>query len=434
MFILTWLIYNYYKYIKKSKEKTIKSERDEIKEIINEYQISKRDFGVIVISVENIFEIFNLFGYQNIEPILDNINKYFSSFSALKFVYTNNYIFSFVLPDYSKNRIEKIIKKITRITYKKPLIIDGVFIYLNINLGWALSNEGNTEEILKKGFSRMKCLQKKDNEDSVFDAGKIDITMLISEFKNSLKQEEFYLVYQPKFDLKNNKLSGVEALIRWKHAKLGEILPLDFIPYLEKTHFINELTFWILQSVIQDLKEWNKKGINLKISINICPRNILDEDFIKKMNLIVKINMPYTKNIIFEITETDLMINIDKAREVLSNFKKDKIDIHIDDFGTGYSSLAYLKELPIDCLKIDRSFIRNLDSSNENKEIVKTIVQMAHNLEKRVIAEGVESLEVSNWLKEINCDEIQGYYLSRPLKKIDLEKFISEKKYFDLLK
>lgn len=224
-----------------------------------------------------------------------------------------------------------------------------------------------------------------------------------------------------------NEISGVEALIRWKHKTYGEIPPLDYIPYLEKTNFINELTFWVLNTVILDMKDWSKKNINLKVSINICPRNILDEEFVKRMNLIIKINMPFTRNFQFELTETDLMININSAHKVLANFKKDKIEVHIDDFGTGYSSLAYLKELPIDCLKIDKSFVKDLNTSEINIEIIKTMVLMAHNLGKKVIIEGVESKEVLNLLKKMNCDEIQGYYFSKPLRKSELEKFISEK-------
>lgn len=411
----------------KDKIKIFNSEEDDLKKIVEEYKNSEIDFSLIMISVENIYEIFNFFGYQKLEMIFEKIFLFFEKFTLHKNIYRRDYILILFLLNHKFGTIENIIKKIFLYIHKNPLKIEGVSIYLNISLGWALSNEGNYEEIIEKGYSRIKAFETKKENKYLFGDTKFDLTKLIYEFNNSLNNGEFYLVYQPKFDLIKNEISGVEALIRWKHKTYGEIPPLDYIPYLEKTNFINELTFWVLNTVILDMKDWSKKNINLKVSINICPRNILDEEFVKRMNLIIKINMPFTRNFQFELTETDLMININSAQKVLENFKKDKIEVHIDDFGTGYSSLAYLKELPIDCLKIDKSFVKDLNTSEINIEIIKTMVLMAHNLGKKVIIEGVESKEVLNLLKKMNCDEIQGYYFSKPLRKSELEKFISEK-------
>lgn len=427
LFLITGIIYNYFRHKKRDKIRILNCEQDDLKEIVKEYKNSKIDFSLIMISIENIYEIFNFFGYHKLEIILEKISLFFGKFAFQKNIYRRDYILILLLQNHKFGTVESIIKKMFLYIQKTPLKIEGVSIYLNISLGWALSSEGDYEEIIEKGYSRIKSFETKEETRYLFGDKKFDLTKLIFEFNNSLNNNEFYLVYQPKFDLFKNEISGVEALIRWKHKKYGEIPPLDYIPYLEKTNFINELTFWVLNTVILDMKDWAKKNINLKVSINICPRNILDEEFVKRMNLIIKINMPFTRNFQFELTETDLMVNVNSAKKVLENFKKDKIEIHIDDFGTGYSSLAYLRELPIDCLKVDKSFIKDLNTSEVNMEIVKTTVNMAHNLGKKVIIEGVESQEVLNLLKKINCDEIQGYYFSRPLKKAELEKFISEK-------
>ena len=425
--ILIKKIFYFSKNKKVSIEKVDSDSFFKLKNIINEYQEKNIKFGIVVILVENIFEILNLIGHGKLQLILNHIIGYFGKLKPSKYIYINSYSFVFFFPNYENKDIEEFINKIINYLNKNFLIIDGISICLKANIGWALSHEGKTEEIIEKAYSRLDLHQKKETKGTLLEFCNFNITRLIFEFKKALERDEFYLVYQPKFDLSSNTIKGVEALIRWKHQFYGEIPPLDYIPYLEKTNYINDLTFWILKAVIVDIQNLEEQGINVKVSINICPRNILDENFVKRIIAFLKMNMPFSRKLVFEITETDFISNLNKAKEALKNFNKEKIEIHIDDFGTGYSSLVYLREFPIDYLKIDKTFILNLDKEEMNRKIVKTTIEMAHLLGKKVIAEGVETKEVFETLKEMKCNEIQGYYISRPLKKIDLEKFIKDK-------
>ena len=252
---------------------------------------------------------------------------------------------------------------------------------------------------------------------------KFSTTTLISEVVNSLKYEHFHLEYQPKLNLQDNKVYGVEALIRWNHPVLGKISPIDFIPQLEKTSYINSLTYWILNRVIEDLKDWKSKGIDLKISINITPYNIQSKEFVKKMLQLMD-NFKESFSVELELTESALMNELESIKEILADFKDKGIKIYIDDFGTGYSSLAYLKNLPIDYIKIDKSFIDEMITDENDKEIVNTTIKLGHALGKIIVAEGVENKETLDLLKQMGCNEIQGYYFAKPMKKDVLEEFL----------
>ena len=192
---------------------------------------------------------------------------------------------------------------------------------------------------------------------------------------------------------------------------------------MERTSYINSLTYWILNRVIEDLKDWKSKGIDLKISINITPYNIQSKEFVKKMLQLMD-NFKESFSVELELTESALMNELESIKEILADFKDKGIKIYIDDFGTGYSSLAYLKNLPIDYIKIDKSFIDEMITDENDKEIVNTTIKLGHALGKIIVAEGVENKETLDLLREMGCNEIQGYYFAKPMKKDVLEEFL----------
>ena len=251
------------------------------------------------------------------------------------------------------------------------------------------------------------------------------------ELDHSLRQalvhQEFQLYYQPKIEVQTGNILGVEALVRWFHPSKGLIPPDDFIPCAEKTGFMIELGLWILEEAMQQQMTWKKAGIcDLKVSVNLSATQFLDERFDQKFTaLLARTKIDPTK-LDIEITESVFMENSQKNLGSLINIKNHNVSISLDDFGTGYSSLAYLKKLPIDTLKIDKSFLD--DYQTESGAIfIETIVKIAHTLQLNVVAEGVEEQAQLDYLKKINCNEYQGYYCSKPLSSLDLIAFL--KKY-----
>jgi diguanylate cyclase (GGDEF)-like protein len=229
----------------------------------------------------------------------------------------------------------------------------------------------------------------------------------------AVKRNELELYYQPKLDIRKNKLN-VEALLRWKHHKIGMIAPNEFIPLAEKTHLIKSIGKWVINQVCKDIKQFQKINPDITAAINVSPVQLNDNQFIKDLNDIVKNNCIDPSQIELEITENDLL-NISSAKKQFDDLAQEGYQVVLDDFGTSYSSLNYLKELSVHKLKIDKSFIMNMDYMKKDEQIVQMIIKLAKNLDLEVTAEGVEKWAHVEMLTKMDCNEIQGYYLSKPL-------------------
>lgn len=242
----------------------------------------------------------------------------------------------------------------------------------------------------------------------------------LGEIENALKlaleREEFSLVYQPLYDSRE-ELYGVEALLRWNSKDLGSVTPDEFIPIAEKSHEIINIGWWVIGQVIRDInyiEEIVCSKLDFNISINISSVQLFKEKFTDEILKLLSDNSIDSSSITFEITETHLLEDIDKAKNILTNINNAGVNFAIDDFGTGYSSLTYLANLPVKYLKIDKSFVQKLDEAN-NRAIVKAIIQLSHNLSRECVAEGVETLNQLDKLKYMDCDLYQGYHFNRPL-------------------
>ena len=254
------------------------------------------------------------------------------------------------------------------------------------------------------------------------------VITLDKHMRQALIDNEYMLYYQPKVDLSNGKILGVEALIRWKNKENGFISPNEFIPLAEENGFIKELGIWIVDEALNQYVKWRNLGIDISIAINISAKQFLDKDFeIKFIEKLEEKEINPSK-INLEITEYILMDKSDYVQDILKILHNYGIKISLDDFGTGYSSLSYLKKFPIDYLKIDKAFLDDYESSS-GKIFLETIVKMGQMLKMKVIAEGVEKQEQIDYLKSISCNEYQGYYFSKPLSSKDFEAL-----YFNSLK
>lgn len=241
----------------------------------------------------------------------------------------------------------------------------------------------------------------------------------------ALERDEIIINYQPKMDVKTGEISGAEALIRWNSPQHGLISPAEFIPLAEEIGIINQIGEWVLIEACKQNKMWQDKGYpKMRISVNLSLRQLKGNNFVKTVERALEISGLESKYLELEITEGFFMKNSEYVIEILTELKNMGICISIDDFGTGYSSLGRIKELPVNILKIDRSFVTNICCEESNKAIVVAIIELAHSLGLRVLAEGVETIEDLNVLRELHCDEIQGYYLSKSLPAVEFEKFI----------
>ena len=239
---------------------------------------------------------------------------------------------------------------------------------------------------------------------------------LESDLARALERGEFLLYYQPKMDTVTGSITGTEALLRWKHPRRGLIPPMDFIPIAEETGLIVPIGEWVLATACARNKAWQNQGLpKLSIAVNLSARQFEDPLLLPKLTRIIAASGLDPSSLELEITESTVMAKGNCAVEVLGKLKSIGVQIAIDDFGTGYSSLAYLKRFPIDTLKVDRSFIRDIPGDTSDENITRAIISMAHSLRLKVVAEGVETAEQLRFLRVQCCDAVQGYFLHRPL-------------------
>lgn len=251
-------------------------------------------------------------------------------------------------------------------------------------------------------------------------------TELLNQLRRAIENKEFSLHYQPMINLHDDQPLGVEALIRWQHPVKGFIPPLEFISLSEKNGYIKEISQWVFKEVASQYEAWHIQGKQFKISINISPVMLISEIFIPYVNEWINTYHLDTSSITLEITETAIIEDIQKSIHVLKQLKKLGFEIALDDFGTGYSSLTYLQKLPIDIIKIDRSFISNIKPNTEEFHVLRYMIELAHHLNLKVVAEGIETIEQANMVKKYEVDFAQGYFFCRPMPQMRVLEYFKE--------
>jgi len=251
-----------------------------------------------------------------------------------------------------------------------------------------------------------------------------------AKIRNAIEQNKFEIYYQPKLNTQSNEFDGVEALIRWKDEELGNVSPMEFIPFAEKYGFIEEIEEWVIRNVLKDVEKWEKDyGIKMHVAINISPAHIAKNTFVDRIKFLFQQSTVLPKQIEFEITET-AMLDIDSdLLNKLKCLRRHGFTISIDDFGTGFTCLKYLKILPVNKMKIDRSFIVESTLSENGKNMVLSILSLGHAMGLKIVAEGVETKEEFKLLQQNKCDFVQGYYLKKPLPVQELNLLIEQNKF-----
>jgi diguanylate cyclase (GGDEF)-like protein len=335
------------------------------------------------------------------------------------------------------SKLLKVLKKIL-LEVSKPVLLNENTFRVTTSIGVAIyPQDGNNTELLlknadtalyeakKQGKSRYQFYSKELN------AGILKELLLESDLHRAYESEQFELYYQPKIEIKTGLIVGVEVLLRWRHHDQGMISPAVFIPMIEQSGLIISVGNWVMRKAFEQYRLWQIQGVdNLSLSINLSSIQFNHKDLYKDIE---KLSNEYNIDMSFidiEITESTAMKDVMQTLKILKKIKSLGISISIDDYGTGYSSLEYLKDFPIDTLKIDRTFIINLEHSDKEKAIVRSTISLAHELGLNIVAEGVENNHQYNLLKNMDCDQIQGFYFSKPLPATEFEQLLhSETKF-----
>ena len=276
--------------------------------------------------------------------------------------------------------------------------------------GDALLNRAEVAMYVSKGRGSGPLLY-----DPSIDVASAQMLTLMTELRLAVEHDELRLYLQPKLALETGLVAGAEALVRWQHPQRGLVAPAEFIPFAEQSGFIHTLTLWVFEEAARQWKQLSDEGIELVLSVNLSTRDLLDQDLPQKFEAVLARRRVPAKAFCLEITESAMMDDPQRALVTLDRLSAIGFKLSIDDFGTGYSSLAYLKRLPVDELKIDQSFVRDMQTDADDAVIVRSTIDLAHNLGIAVVAEGVENVQVWNMLRELRCDMAQGYYMGRPM-------------------
>lgn len=388
--------------------------------------------AVIKLSIDNLEEISTLYGHEFSEhyfnelsirlkkiildstilaktkenefSILESVFKYFSE--VLNFIY----------------RLRAVL--CTSYELKNQMVIG------KISIGVALyPNDSQKVEELYNFASIALQLCQKSKSDYEFYQPAVNLQVktqkgLINDLYEAIHSEQFYLMYQPQVDIQNNnKIIGAEVLIRWEHATRGLVPPSIFIPIAEEAGLIYKIDEWVLEQTCRQISLWQKYDLNIKLAVNISADHFNQSSFIPKITKLISNFGINPKLLELEITETAVMLEIDKALEHMNEIKSMGLSLALDDFGTGYSSLGYLRQFPVDKLKIEASFIKEIVTNSSDRALTKGIIDLGHDLGLKILAEAVEHKEQLDLLQQFGCDMVQGYYFSKPLTTKDFEKY-----------
>jgi len=415
---------------------------------------SETMFAVLLINVDNFKRINNSMGMSCGDDVLKQIGT-----SLAKLIRTTDILSQFKSPEDSispvaqmagdefallaqefkkPNDVFIIAKRILQ-CLDQPYTVEGTEIKLNFSIGICLypfdakSSEGlinNAELALQRA---------KKEEGNAYKRFMLDVDSLPTnsisienDLRKAIENKEFVVYYQPKIELQSNSINSAEALVRWMHPEKGLIPPMSFIPIAEGSGLINQIGHQVMESAMRQTKVWNDNGYpDFSVSINISPLQLKQKHFEKNVLDMINLIGVNPKNIEFELTETVLMENIQSIVPMFETFHQAGISLSIDDFGVGYSSLNYIKRLPVDRLKIDRTFVSDIENQKDDRILVAAMVAMSHAMHLSVVAEGVENEKQLRILNKLKCDYVQGFYFSKPLPEMEFSALLKRDWFSD---
>lgn len=340
--------------------------------------------------------------------------------------------FAVLLPTSGTERVSIVAERIQR-ALEEPILMQGQPIDLGISIGIAgFPEHGDDTIVLMRRADIAMYVAKKNNTgytfyDPSFEQGRPSQLSLLGELRRAVENNQLSLYYQPKLNLRSGASDSVEALVRWAHPERGLVSPIEFIPFAEQTGYIKAVTRWVIECALRQCGEWRSRGLEVKVSVNISARDLMNPELPGIVSgMIARYGVP-TALLSMEITESGIMEDPVRAEKTLQQLHQLGIRLSIDDFGTGYSSLAYIRKLPVQEIKIDRSFVRSMVEVNDDALIVRSTIELGHNMGLTVLAEGVENHATLMLLTKLGCDEAQGYFIAKPLPPGDYEAWLARR-------
>ncbi|OLN22164.1 hypothetical protein BTO30_10445 [Domibacillus antri] len=383
------------------------------------------NMGVLYIDLDHFKRINDTFGHAMGDDVLNRASAIFKNSSPSNSIVARlgGDEFVILVPEYTTeyHDIKELAERILHTLSSEQIQMEGEEFVISASIGVSCypKDGQDMETLLKQADVSMYAAKKRGRNNVQFYQQGINDSdsryyKLENAMRKALKKEEFEVYYQPQYDLQQNKLVGMEALLRWNHPEWGVISPNEFIPIAEESGLIEKIGEWVLRSVCKQGMVWEKQGIApICLSVNLSPRQFENTQLAEQIRLILEETGYDPAFLKLELTEGMLINDVEYALTVIKALKRMGIHIVVDDFGKGYSSLSYLSQFPIDCLKLDRSFTLNLDN-DVNQKIAKAVISLAHSLEILAIAEGIETEEQLQFLKDHGCGWGQGYYLGIP--------------------
>ncbi len=411
---------------------------DRVARAIASAHSSNRQLSILLIEIENFKDVYDTLGRNSSDLILKQISIRLQGASSENdsVAKIDGNVFGILVSNIlSVNEAEQLAKHIQK-AMEAPFMVDRLQVGMHSNIGIVHfpTHGEDVDALVQRAGVALHMAQKSAKGYAIYEPSfdrhtPLRLT-LMSELRRAIEKNDLSLFYQPKVSIQTNELYGAEALARWDHPTHGFISPDEFIPMAERTRMIKQLTQWVLKRAFKDCAAWHKQGLDIKISVNLSTRDLHDPDLPDLIAGIAASTGIQPEWIILEITESSVMNEPENALAIINRLHDMGYQFSIDDFGTGYSSLAYLKRLPLEELKIDKSFVMDIMNSENDATIVKAIINLAHNLGLSVTAEGVENDAIMAKLRDYNCDIAQGYYLSKPLSVNEFNDWIKMSKLF----
>lgn len=396
--------------------------RDQMLELILTSRLKNESFALLMMNMDRFKEINFTLGYQNGDILLKQVKERLHG--TMRDRYTAARMegdkFAVLISDIDADGAMGIAGKIIK-AFEKPFVLETLPLDISVSIGIAIfpGHGEDADTLLRRGDIAMHMAKNIEGGFCLYspqyDQYSTARLGLMTELRHAIEEDQLFLLYQPKIDLRTGQTIGLEALCRWNHPKSGIIPPDQFISLAESTGLIRQLTLWVIKEVLRQSRNWRQTGIEVSVAVNISAKNLQTPQLLDQLEGIFSTWGVVPGALRLEITESVIMADPQHAMDILKRLTNMGMHFSIDDFGTGYSSLGYLQRLPVDELKIDKSFVMNMLAEESSSMIVHSIIELAHNLRFKVVAEGVENKETLDRLALLGCDYGQGYFISKPI-------------------
>jgi diguanylate cyclase (GGDEF)-like protein len=406
--------------------------RERLEEEIQAGQSENKGVSLLLMDLDGFKEVNHTMGHQVGDELLQQIGQRLSGvmLPSNMLARLGGDEFAIVVPSlHGAEEASMVASEVLR-SLEEAFDLNGLRINVQASIGIALFPEHgtNADGLLQRADMAMYAAKRAKSGYTVYSSEQNHNSQrrlfLMGELRRALVQDQLFLVYQPKINLRTGQTAGVEALVRWEHPQFGVIRPNRFIPLAEKTGLIMPLTLWVIHAALRQCQVWQQIGLDITTAVNLSAWNLQSDQLPEQLEGLLKSCAVDPSRLQLEITESAIMVDPTRALTNLKRMRGMGLKFAIDDFGTGYSSLAYLKRLPVNEIKIDKSFVLNMPDDEDDIVIVRSTIDLGHNLGLDVVAEGVESQEALRQLAALKCDSAQGFYMSQPLTDTDLTSWL----------